>query len=248
MAAWFFRAVGRVPERGAAPLSGCTPERLNEAPSSPPLASRFGRIQIRWKLVPICAAEFVGFFLVMCNQIPLRFVVESLPDVIEFLLSEKKCPLVFARVFVHLGHAQRIDRTGFHAKSAEDALRHIDIKCPREADKDAALLALGGDHLDTMRRAGGLAQIASDAALGSVVIAKQAKGAPARVRNVPLDVGILEGDFPDEHMPESQPQGAQDLAEENRVENFLKNWHRFPSPGRWIPLPPRMVQGSRCRV
>jgi hypothetical protein len=74
-------------------------------------------------------------------------------------------PRLLEVVFVHVGLDDRIDRAGFLAEAAEDALEQVDVVARGAAGAVGALFGIDGDR---QRRAHRFAQLAGDAAFLAV--------------------------------------------------------------------------------
>src|SRR6185437_16198071 len=95
-----------------------------------------------------------------------------------------------------------IDRSGFLAEAAIDALRHIDVVARRAP---AAILARLGLDGDGERRAYRLAEFAGDASFLAIGIAPERVLAAETRRDRPLLVGVVHGHRPLEHVLQGHP-------------------------------------------
>ena len=101
--------------------------------------------------------------------------------------------------FIHFGHRQCVDRTGFDAISAKHAFGDVDIELAGETLPGPFGVFLA-DDLDATGRTGSLAEIAAHTTIATIRVAKQAEGTSVTIRNRPLLARVLEGDGAMKHV------------------------------------------------
>ena len=122
-----------------------------------------------------------------------------------------------------------IDRAGFLAEAAIDALHHVDV-IARGAARPVVAPRAGLDG-DRLRRADRLAQLAGDAALLAVRIAAERMLAPEARRHRPLLEGIVERRLRREEVAHRQEEGLDELDEEQRAGGLVETKrHQLPHP------------------
>src|SRR5690349_18088597 len=140
----------------------------------------------------------------------------------------------------------RVNRTGFLAETAIDALHHVDVVARRTSAAVFARFRFDGDRL---RGTNGLAKLAGNAALFAVGIAAQrVLAAKPRTERAFLK-GIVERGLPLEEIARGQSEGLDELPEENLSCGSVECRHvgltddggrRGPSP----PSPPPTIATS----
>ena len=136
-----------------------------------------------------------------------------------------------------------IDRAGFLAEAAIDALRHVDVVARGAAAAVLARLGLDGDG---ERRADRLAELAGDAALLAVGIAAQRMlAAEARAERALL-VRVVHRHRRLEHVAQGEPHARDELGQEQAARAAVEYCHG--SPPSCLPLvrdPARRHQNAR---
>jgi hypothetical protein len=164
------------------------------------------------EVISVLAALLGILLLVMGIQIFFRVIEMTLADVVEPLLVEKEGAFVVGGVLLHFGHRERVDRAGFDAVSAKDALGDIDVELARVSLKRTGLVFFAHDF-DAVRGTGCFTEIAADAAFTPVVVPKESERAPMCIGDRPLLARILERDRAMEHVLERHL---------HRVPNFVE--------------------------
>ena len=108
-----------------------------------------------------------------------------------------------------------VDRAGFLAEAAIDALHHVDVVAHRAAR--AVVAARAGLDGDRLGRADRLAELAGDAALLAVRIAAQRMLAAEARAERPLLERIVERRLRREELAHRQEEGADELLEQQRL-------------------------------
>ena len=108
----------------------------------------------------------------------------------------------------------RVDRAGFLAEAAIDALHHVDVVAHRAAR--AVVAARAGFDGDRLGRADRLAQLAGDAALLAVRIAAQRMLAAEARADRPLLERIVQRRLRREELPHRQEERADEFLEKQR--------------------------------
>src|SRR4029077_5882754 len=119
-----------------------------------------------------------------------------------------------------------IDRTGFLAQSAIDALHHVDVVT--HGAPGAVVAARAGLDGDRLRRADRLAQLAGDAAFFAVGIAAQRVLATEARRDRALLEGIVQGRLLGEEITCRQREALEELPEEDRAGGAVEECHQAP--------------------
>jgi hypothetical protein len=124
----------------------------------------------------------------------------------------------FSREFEIRALDDGIDRTGFLAEAAIDALHHVDII----ANGTTRAVILAWPSLDGygLGRADGLAQLARDTALFAIRIAPQCVLAAKAWRNRALLEGIIDGRLGRKKVTHGQEEGRYEFAQQQRVDDL----------------------------
>eukprot|EP00307_Rebecca_sp_RCC1486_P010414 CAMPEP_0119413136 /NCGR_PEP_ID=MMETSP1335-20130426/5323_1 /TAXON_ID=259385 /ORGANISM="Chrysoculter rhomboideus, Strain RCC1486" /LENGTH=193 /DNA_ID=CAMNT_0007437915 /DNA_START=272 /DNA_END=854 /DNA_ORIENTATION=- len=169
-----------------------------------------------------------------CNLcLPPVTVVQELVLVVEQLL------VCLRRILVIRALNDRVDWTGLLAEAAEDAFGHVNVVACRASRAILTHLRLNGDSL---RRADGLTELASNAPFLACWVSPECVLATEARAQWPLLEGVVDGDLlPEEHR-ESEAHTTQDLRDEERlccpVQDIL--------PGRGAISEIFGMRGSRC--
>src|SRR5215207_5697653 len=145
---------------------------------------------------------------------PAGAVVEELVLVVEQLLAGLDRELVVRPL------DDGVDRTGFLAEAAIDALHHVDVVAGGAAG--AVVPARPGLDGDRLRRADRLAELAGDAALLAVRVASKGVLASEPRRAVVRLEGVVDGRLRPEEVLQREPEGGNELPQEDRAGGLVE--------------------------
>jgi hypothetical protein len=136
----------------------------------------------------------------------------------QFLLGHDVFAAVFEVILENIGFDDRIDRAGFLAKAAVDALEQVDIVARGAARAIGSLLGLDGDR---QRRADRLAELAGNAALLAVGIAAERVQTTKPRADRSFLLGVLDGELLAEEITPGDAHALQQFEEQKTLQVVL---------------------------